>query len=216
MSGHLFSRQIAVIVDRTLSPQAISATLARTAREGVARAIASGAAPAMYTRYVDGREGAPEESVRPDGVIYYAFNLLPDLILFLIGFLRERSPRGLADGVAFRDSFFIGVDGRLVRPQDFRAAKVPPRAEIIIGNTVPYNRLVDVQMAGQRRVRYAVPPNIYLDAAAAAERRFGGAFRVVRLYNVVFPGKYVLKTGDRRGKPVYSPGILIEPKGGAA
>lgn len=213
MSGALFARQVAVLVDRTLSPTAISAALAQAAREGLAAAISSGAAPPLYTRYVDGNVGAPETSVRPDGVIYYAFNLLPDIVVFAIAFLRERSPRGGADGQSFRDSFFIAVNGRLIRPADFRADKVPARAQIVVGNTVPYNRLIDVQMAGTRRIRYAVPPNLYLDAAATIERRWGGAVRAYRHSNIVFPGKYVLKTGDRRGKPVYSPGLIVEPRG---
>lgn len=214
MSNALFLRQITNFVDRNMSPAALSASLAKTAQDVLAALISSGAAPPQYTRYVDGKQGAPESSVSPDGVIYYAFNLLPDIVAFAIAFLRQRSPGGLnPDTEPFRDSFFIAVNGRLIRPNDFRSDKVPVGAQIVIGNTRPYNRLVDVQIAGRRRVRYAVPPNLYLDAGKAIERRWGGVVRAYRHYNIVFPGKYVLKTGDRRGKPVQSPGLIIEPRG---
>jgi hypothetical protein len=51
-------------VTADLEPAAISAKLARFAREALGEAIESGDASAAYTRFVNGVEGAAEESVQ--------------------------------------------------------------------------------------------------------------------------------------------------------
>ena len=47
-----------------------------------------------------------------------------------LDFLRQRAPVGIdvnrPDSRKFRDSFFVGVDGRFIRAADFKPAMIPP------------------------------------------------------------------------------------------
>lgn len=213
MSGAAFARSVDVFVSRDLSPAARSQLLAEAARQGTAELIASGQASPRYVREVDGVEGAPAEAVRPDGVIVDRFSYLADVVVFALAYLKERSPQGTG---AFRSGFFLGLsssiggDGRFVAAESFNPAAMGAEVqEVIIGNEQPYNRLVDVQMAGGRRIRFNVPGEIYDGAARVVKRRFGNLVDAYRRYDVRFPGQYVLKAGQRAGKPVNSPALVI-------
>ena len=201
MSG-AFSRQVDVFISRNLSPAAQSAALAETARRGVADLIASGMASPRYRRSVDGVPDAPESAVKPGGVIVYRFDFLGEVVAFALSYLQARSPFRSGD---FRKSFYVGIDGKFVAASAFNPATMGHAAEIIIGNTQPYNRLVDVQMAGGQRVKFSVPADMYSDAAAAVRTRFGNLVRAYRNYNLSFPDKHRLQNG----KPVQSPGLVI-------
>jgi hypothetical protein len=210
MSGAAFRRSVDVFVARHLSPQAQSAALARVAKEGVAELIRTGRAPPRYTRYVDGREGAPEESVRPDGEIRYRFDPMAEVIAFALAFLRERSP--VRTG-RYRDSFYLGLDGRFVPASSFNPERMERVSEVTIGNMAPYSRKLSVQMVGGKQIKVSVPPGIFEDAAVAVNRRFGNVVRCKKVYTVSFPGQYILKRGRRAGKPVESPALVIARRG---
>ena len=213
MSGAAFRRNVDVWVQDNLTAEARSALLARTARQKLAELQAQGRAPRHFTRYVDGMEGAPEDSVRPNGVILYRFRFLANAAAFALSYLQARSP--VRSG-AFRAGFYLGVGGdrdgdggRFLRAADFVPAAVTGDVQaIVIGNVEPYNRQVDVQMAGQRRMRFTVPANMYADAASAVRARFPGV-SARAVYSRSFPGQYVLRTGPRAGKPVHSPALVI-------
>ena len=85
-------------------------------------------------------------------------------------------------------------------------------SEVFIANAEPWNRLVDVQLAGGKPVRFSVPAEMYLDCAKAISRRFGNSVSADREYDIDFPGKYRLLTGPRQGKPVQSPGLVIRAR----
>lgn len=221
MSG-AFRQQTSVFINQNLSPEARSAFLAKTAREGVADLVASSRAPPNYTRVVDGAVGAPESSVKPDGVIGYRFQYLGEIAAFALAFLQGRSPSGHGAGgsrmyrSAYRDSFYLGLargtgePGRFVQARQFNPLTMGADvAEITIGNLQPYSRLLDVQFAGQRRVRYSVPPGIFEDAVRAVNQRFGNQVTARRAYRQKFPGIYLLKTGRRAGSMVESPALII-------
>lgn len=201
-----------LLIARHMSPAAASAKLAAFAKQKVAEVIASGRAPPQYRRFVDGVEGAPEEAVRADGAILYRFAVLAEAVAFALSFLRERSP---ARSGAFRNSFALfvregGSYGSLIRAASFSTQKLSPRAdEVTIVNLQPYSRLVDVQQAGKRPVRYTVPPNLYADAGAAVKRRFPGT-ATQRAYRVQMPRPYLLRSpGRNQGRPVETPGLII-------
>jgi hypothetical protein len=86
----------------------------------------------------------------------------------------------------------VDLDGKRVDADAFNPRTVGSLSEVIIGNTQPYNRLVDVQMEGRRKLRFSVEPDIYQDAARAIERQFKRAVIARREYNLDFPGKYRL------------------------
>lgn len=213
MSGSLLRRNIELFAARTLSPEARSALLARTAREQLAKALAGGANRLDET-FVDGRPGASEDTVRPDGVILYRFARsyadVANAAAFALAFLQARSP--IRTG-AFRNAFYLGIGGdrqgdggRFVRASSFNPGAVTPDiATITIGNMQPYNRMVDVQQAGTQRIRFSVPADMYSDAAAAVEARFP-RLRASRVYTRSFPGQYLLQ---RTRRPVQSPALLI-------
>lgn len=214
MSGSAFRRQVDVFVARSLAPEARSRILAETARKGVAELVRSGRAPPDYRRYVDGVPEAPEHAVRPEGVIVYRFHHMAEVVAFALAYLRQRAPRSAAsngnyDRQAFVDSFYLGLDGRFVPAGRFAPARMGPVSEVVIGNTRPYNRLVDVQMRGGQRVRFSVPADIYRDCYAQIDRRFGNHVTTRRVASMTFPGQYVLRRGRRAGRRVESPALVI-------
>ncbi|MBC9176761.1 HK97 gp10 family phage protein [Pseudoroseomonas ludipueritiae] len=236
MSGSAFSRQVNAFVSRNLSPAEQSKILARVAREGRDELIRSGRASPSYRTFVDGREGADEASVKPDGAIVYRFSVIGEAAAFAMAYLRARSP---VRGGKFRDSWIyaIGAEGytsgpargtyhngakvaasfnagsaagaRIIRQGSFDPQKVGAGVgEILITNLQPYERLQDVQLAGNRRLRFSVPPNMVDDAAVAVRRRFP-TLDARRVYTVHFPGQYILKTGQKAGRPVENPALVI-------
>lgn len=205
-----FVRQTEVFVSRHCSSQAVSQMLARTAREGTAELIRSRRASPRFIRYVDGRANAAAEAVKANGVIVDVFDNWADIIAFAIAFLKKRSPVDEGD---FAESFFLGLDGKMVDADQFNPQTAGALSEVIIGNKQPYNRLVDVQLAGRFRLRFSVAEDIYRDAGRAIERQFKRAVIARREYNLEFPGKYRLQPGGRRGgKLVESPGLILTPR----
>jgi hypothetical protein len=205
MSGSAFRRQVSVFIDRNLTPAAQSSLLARTAIEGRQDLIRTGRAPDSYRTIVDGREGVPEAQVKPQGMIVYRFNLLGEAAVFALAFLRARSP---VKSGAFRESFWVAVDGRPFSQKTFDPEKVGAAKELILYNLAPYSRRVQVQFDGGRRLRFSVPPDMFGDALVAVRRRFP-TLVVSQLYRIRAPGLYVLKNGRRAGKVVDSPALVI-------
>jgi hypothetical protein len=179
-----FERQIK-IATRDLEPAAISALLAKTARQALAEVIGSGEAPESYTRSVNGRVGAPEESVIAPGPIVYAFSYLEEATLYGLQFARARSP---VDSGEFKKSWFALVDGSLWNGQ----SNIMPGAEVLITNDQPYARKIEV--GAMKRMR--LPPHVAEDTRQAILRRYPGAFRV-ELKFIVLAGGYVLKGHSR-------------------
>lgn len=213
MSGAAFQRSVDVFLSREMSPSARSAALAEYAESSVAELIASRRASPRYKRTVDGREGAPASSVKAEGSIVYQFSYLGEVAAFAISYLQSLSPKLSGD---FRNGFFLGLaasrggDGKFVRAANFNPdALGSDIEELIIGNTEPYNRLVDVQLAGAQRIKFDVPAEIYDGAARAVKSRFGNFVNAYRRYDVNFPSKYILQTGSRKDKPVQSPALVI-------
>lgn len=203
-----FRQTTRLFVDRELSGPARSAKLAAFARDGVAKLIAEGKAAPTYRRFVDGREGAQESDVKPDGVIQYEFSYIAEAVLFALAFLQARSP--VRSG-RFRESFVVAVDGRPIPARQFQPRSVPLAAEVIIYNLQPYSRKIDVQTAGGRRLKFSTPAGLFDDCARALRRRFGNTVVGKRLYSVSFPGQYTLRRGEKKGQRVNSPAIVITP-----
>lgn len=226
-----FRRNLRVRLDQALGPAARSRLLAQTARQERDRLIAEGRAPASFRRFVDGHPDTSEDTVRGDGrgVILYQFSYTAEAAVFALAYLQGRAP---IESGRFRRSFFVGVNGRFIRAEAFRPEQVPADAELIIGNSQPYNRKIDVQEIGSRtqvltwrRLGYAVPPNLYADAGRAVRRRFGNSVDAYRVHDIDFPGKYRLQqaqvalTGRRTGRvyrragqTVQSPALIISPR----
>ncbi|MDO1582428.1 hypothetical protein [Rhizobium oryzicola] len=169
-----FAREIRLATEG-LSQEAISAELAKFAKEELARAISSGEAPATYTRYVNGREGVPEEAVEAPGPILYVFSNWKIVIEAALEALIHASPRKSGD---FRKSFVVIVGGKAVTAYD----DIPSEAEVIITNAQPYVRKIQVSRGGSRfgsagkGSAIKVPPRLFDAGRRAVISRFGSSF----------------------------------------
>jgi hypothetical protein len=201
-----FRSTVRVFINNELAPAAQSARLAEAARAGVADLIAAGRASKRYALFVDGHDAMSEDGAR--AVISYRFNYIADAALLALKTLQDQAP--VASG-GYRESFFVSVNGRLIRADQFTPSAVPYDAEIIIGNTAPFNRKVDVQFSGRVRLRYSNPPNEYENARQAVLAQYRTVVKAVRLYNISFPGQYVLKRGSKAGSYSQSPALSITP-----
>ncbi|MDQ1081449.1 hypothetical protein [Pseudoroseomonas cervicalis] len=231
MSGTRFERDISLWLDRNLSDRALSKRLAAYARRRLDETIASGQGSRAYKRYVDGVLGASEDQVRPDGRIVYEFTYLADATVFALGYLMQRSP---VKSGRFRSSFYLGISrgqggraqrevtgGRFIPAATFNPQTMSADAfEVVIGNTQPYSRKVDVQLVGLRRLRFEVPAGMFEDAARAVNGQFGNSVRARRVYTMRFPGQYRLQQPQYRkdaphrikrgvGDFVESPALII-------
>ena len=195
-AGAAVARSIRVFRDATLSPAALSKTLAGVARRVRDDAIASGDAKGNYLTLVDGRRGAMEETVRPDGQIIYRFAVLGQAAAFALSYCIARSPRKDGDYVR---AWFVAVNGRRW-PGDLN--DLPSGSEVMITNPMPYARTIDV---GHTRVH--APPFIVEGARQAAQKafpslRFSRSLIVIPAGNapngIVTP--YILKGRFRRGR----------------
>lgn len=106
MSGsRAFQTQMRLLVNKHLSPQAISAKLATYAKQQLAEALQGGASP-DYMRFVDGVRDVPEERVKHNGAIVYRFNLMAFAAQLALDELRKRAPVGTRRAVRRRSRRF--------------------------------------------------------------------------------------------------------------
>jgi hypothetical protein len=209
-------RELKLALKADFGPEAMAAELAKFSKQALAEYLATEEEPPGYVRYVNGREGAPEESVVAPGPIIYRFNWWPQILKFAMAFLRARSPTGGADGhkgrpTAYRDSFFVLAQGREKHPRQW--SLIPPDEQVIITSDAPYHRKIDVQLMGDKPIRISVPDNIMENCADAIYDRFGDVVKTKRVYNTPHSGQWIYRRGPREGKPVNSPAIIVTPWG---
>jgi hypothetical protein len=212
MQTGAFERQLKLTIEGQLSQHAVAARLAEFSKERLAETIASGQGTRHYDLFVNGRQGVPEEAVRPPGPIVYEFRWWDEILIAAMQFLRMRSPtsspRSPRGRLPYRDRFFVLADGVGVNPRQYR--NIPNRAEVLIGNSAPYHRKIDVQMIGKEPIKVNVPEGIMADAALWLGSRFAGLITAERHYTMFFTGQYELLTGDRAGTMVHSPCVILK------
>lgn len=210
-NGAVVARNIRLFADRTLSPAALSAGLAAYARNARDDAIRSGAAPAHWRTYVDGRPDMPEATVRPDGVILYKFNLLGLAAAFAVGYCMSRSP--VRSG-RYRKAWAVVVDGR---PWAADLNEIPDGSTVMIVNPEPYARKIDTGA-----MRMSVPPGIVEGARQATQRKFPTVTARRQFVNIpagLLPGApWVLRTTRSRrrdrqaGQAITYPALILSEK----
>ena len=149
-----FDRDIK-IATAGLSEEAIAAALAKFARSELSRVIQSGQGTSAYSRFVNGREGASEESVKAPGPIVYVFSWWQSIITDALAALVAVSPTKTG---RFVKSFIVIVNGRMVT--DF--SDIQAGSEVIITNAQPYVRKIQVGA-----MKMSVPPRIFEQARKA-------------------------------------------------
>ncbi|EHK56903.1 hypothetical protein [Allomesorhizobium alhagi] len=188
-----------------LEPEAISKELARFARAELAKAIAAGASP-QYERYVNGRAGAPEESVVAPGPIVYEFTNWPLIINAALAELQKRAPRKSG---RFASSFIVIAGGAVVA--DFKS--IPAEGEVIITNFSPTVRKVETGRLGIPRRR------LFDGTKNVLARRFGAVARFETRFLDIKSGVHAMipyrlkRSGARKdrlaGMPITYPAIIV-------
>ncbi|MGE0719799.1 MAG: hypothetical protein AB7P02_30425, partial [Alphaproteobacteria bacterium] len=167
---------------------ALQKSIVDTAQREHARVMATEPRPHQFTRRVDGVLDAPEEAVRPAGVIVYEYDRFPLVAAGALDILREESP--VKDG-DYRDGHVFFLNGTQVADlAGYRAGD-----EISISNLVPYARKIEVG-----RIRFRAPGGeVYRRALPRVRRAFGALadFRF-EYRSVALP--YIALGGRRGGR----------------
>lgn len=147
-----------------------------------------------YRVYVDGREGAPLNSVRPGGLIRFVLNPVGRVIDWLYSQLIPASPIGKMEPPHlhyFQDHELYINDGRYdVGSGEFGPIEVPNGATARIVNGRPYAAAIEHGLSVQ------APDGVYEIVAFMAQRMFPGVA-------IVF--EYV----DLPGRPYRYPSIAV-------
>lgn len=196
---HAFSRDLKVIVERTLTRQARQGLAAEMGRRVLAEAQAQnaralGSVPAHET-FVDGRRSTDLESVNPDrGEIVFRFNLATDVFSWIDEQLILHSPIGdTPKSPEYNRSHIFFADGDQTDPTGGASGET-----FIFLNTVPYARKIERGLSKQ------APDGVYEVVATLAAQRFGNIARITFGYRsfqagalVYNPGKFDLRKGLR-------------------
>lgn len=164
-----FDRDIELILSNDLSPKARSTRLAVFAKQELVAAEARNQRALGYVppheTFVDGRQGAAVETVRPDGTVIFEFSLIETALAVIAEMLINASP--VLTG-QFMSSIGLFADGDEVEP-----GKVPPNAsEYAFVPSVPYARKLERGLSNQ------APDGVFQVTAALASRRFGNIARI--------------------------------------
>lgn len=158
---------------------AVNADLAALAKREHAKVMNTDPRPVGFVRWVDGNEGAAEESVRPDGVIVYEYNRYDLVAQFILDTLRERSPVKSGEYVRSHTLFLNGVE-----VQDLSGWKQGD--EISITNYVPYSRKIEVG-----KMKMSVPGHVYERTAQIARRLYREVADISFTYRGIIAGAQV-------------------------
>lgn len=167
----VFERRLRVAVG-DLTGSAAVAKLAAFARQELSEVIATGQGSPHYDKFVNGQPGVVEERVRLPGPIVYVFSWLDEVVELALESLRKESPIGPAERGHYMDSHEVLIGGQVVasskNPGAVRSIEIPPRAEVVISNSMPYARKIEV---GAMR-KMSVPPRVYEQARQAVLRQY--------------------------------------------
>src|SRR6266853_1418720 len=160
------SMQQIVRITTKVREELLPALTANVAREQLA--LVQSAAPAPYVQFVDGREGAPLETVRPGGFILFKFNRLGGILDWIYQQLLQRSPVGpdTPPHLHYIQDHELYIDGERINVVVGAIADVPPGGVAMIVDGRPYASRIERGLSTQ------APDGVYEITAIAAQRRF--------------------------------------------
>lgn len=166
-------RDIQLMISQELSPQAQARVFAQAAEQTIAEAKATnrrilGREPRLKVT-VDGKEGAPLSSVRPNGVVVAEFDLLTDVLAWIGEQLVLHSP--IKSG-RYSRSHVLYAGHAEVSP----GAKIPEAEVYTFANTQPYARKLE------RGASSDAPDGVYQAVAKLASGRFGNIAKISFTY----------------------------------
>lgn len=168
----------------------LNSNLADFAKQANAAVMAYDPKPAGFIRTVDGSVGAPEEAVKPNGVIVYQYQRIEVAVLAAMDVLRQVSP--VASG-AYRDAHTIYVNGQA---QLTTLPTMTADDDVIITNLEPYARKIEV---GHMHMAVSGTDHVYQHAQQVIASRFGNQVKVIFAMRPAPQGGYVLKGSFSRG-----------------
>ncbi len=179
-------RNIDIVFPDTFSDKARSRYLAEYAATALEEARGQNrraiGADTPYETFVDGRQDAPLNSVKPDGKIIFQFELHNEIFAWIDGQLRKHSPVGPGGRPGhpglYKRSHIFTADGVLVEP-----GTVPPNAkEYVFVNIQPYARKIERGLSPQ------APGGVYMVVAGLAQARWSNIAIVKFSYRTPITG----------------------------
>ena len=136
-----------------------------------------------FTVTVDGREGAPLDSVDPDGgSIIVEFELVGDVLTWIAQTLLDRSPHVSGD---YRHGHTLFADGIEVDPFGI----IPSASVYVFTNDVPYTRKIEIgKTESGRDFVIQVQNRIYERTANDAKAQFGNIAKIRFTYQPLIGG----------------------------
>lgn len=169
-----FDKDISVIISEELSPAAASRAFAEFAKEQIGEADdinrqVLGRVPPRKT-FVDGREGADLNSVRPDGMIVAEYELVSDALFFIAEELKKVSP--VRSG-RYQASHTLFADGTEVEVGN----QIPQASEYVFLSAVIYARKIE-GFAGRKPLSPQAPKGVYEITALKAAGIYGNQAKI--------------------------------------
>lgn len=158
----------AIDIARAATLEATQRALVETAKREHAKIMGADPKPGAFRRWVDGREGAAEETVKDFGVIQYEYERLDMVAQFALETLFDLSPVLSGD---YRNSHTMFIRGRAVK--NLRRRR--PGEEIYISSFLPYSRVIE---NGSMKMRVPGTDQVYAQASWIVHRRFGNIANV--------------------------------------
>lgn len=204
-SNPITTAQIVTIKGR-YSREQLPRITARVAREELAKVQA--VAPAPYKTFVDGREGAPLESVSPGGTILFRFQRVAQAIDWIYAELLSRSPLGPDKDGHYRDDHFLFINDVQVSVAQGAPLEIPPGATLVFLDDKPYSRKIELGESFQ------ATDGVYELTARDARKQFPSA-DISFTYRALMSGALVDTTaivgGSKRGAKVANKSSLRYP-----
>lgn len=182
---------------------AAKAHLLKVAREGNARTVAEQTARAgvkpTVEAYANNEGNTNLDSVKLPGPIVFNYGYLAEIVQVAVKALIAASPR---DSGRYAASHTVFIDGQ---PVQGIPAEIPPTAEIIIANRVPYTRKIEVgKTRSGRAFVIRVEPHIYENVMSRVIRPKYRTVANISFNYVSLPDAYETRKG-----PLRYPAIII-------
>lgn len=188
-------------VARLSTAEATHRAIVSLAKREHGKVMTSDPRPGGFTRFVDGRKGAREEAVKPNGVIIYEYQRLDLVVQFAFEALFDKSP--VLSG-AYRTAHTLFLNG--APAANLAAWKAGD--DVAISNYVPYARKIE---AGKMKMRVPGTDHVYAQAAQVVNARYGNVAKVHFTYRGISGGGSV---GGRKGNrsDVRFPALVISER----
>lgn len=187
-------------VARLSTIEATHRALVGLAKREHGKVLATDPKPGGFTRYVDGRKGAREEAVKPNGVIVYEYQRLDLVVHLAMETLFDKSP--VLSG-KYRTAHTLFLNGAPVR----NLAQWKAGDEVAISNFVAYSRKIEL---GKMKMRVPGTDHVYEQAAQIVNARYGNVARVRFTYRGITGGGIVGGRDGNRSEVRYPALVITE------